>query len=469
MTTSSTEIRCLVTILVLLVAGCVSQPVNQKNAVLTELTPSYQASIAKSVGSAQFEPWWQNFNRPTLSSLVEQALSRNFTLVEAVARLNESRAIATETKSALFPQLRFEAEATKSWQGSDSQSSLGSLGGVLSWEIDLFNRLGSAVTADQYRTQALAQDLQVLRLSLSAQVANTYFAAIAAKTRLKLLNQQVKTDQELLDLLILRFESGIGTNVDVLQQKSRVQDSFSFIPIAESDYEVFENRLDVLLGVAPDGKNRVNDDETLNFAINLPAVGVPADLLLQRPDLRAAQAELIAADADIANAIADRLPNITLGASVASARTTTFSGPVSMLMASFVQPLLDWGQRKAVVAQNKAIYQQKLAAFTDRYLKAVEEVENALTKEEKQREFLNRLKTRQSLLEETLAETEALYTQGVNDYLPVLNALQQLRVLERNLVNEQLELINTRIMLYRAIGGNLALSDTVLNKNNQGE
>ena len=124
-----------------------------------------------------------------------------------------------------------------------------------------------------------------------------------------------------------------------------------------------------------------------------------------------------------------------------------------MIMGTFVAPLLDWGQRKAEVERNEAVYQERLAAFTQLYIEAVGDVENALYQENRQRDFLERLDQRRIVLDKTVQETEARYGQGIDDYLPVLNALQELRQVERAIISERLNLIALRISLYSAIGG----------------
>ena len=107
----------------------------------------------------------------------------------------------------------------------------------------------------------------------------------------------------------------------------------------------------------------------------------------------------------------------------------------------------------SAVKRNEALYKERLAIYTQRYLEAVEDVENVLYQENKQREYIKRLEARRSILAETVDETEALYTQGISDYLPVLNALQDLRAIERDLISEQLNLLNFRVALHRAVGG----------------
>ncbi|MCG8642304.1 MAG: TolC family protein [Desulfobacterales bacterium] len=398
-------------------------------------------------------PWWLGFNRPLLNELIADSLNANQTILQARARLRQARAVTEQTRSSLFPQVTVEGDAGKTWQGTDPRRGTANIGSALQWELDIFNRTGALAEADRLDAQARLEDMNALRLTLSAEVANAYFGAVAAQRRLILLEDQVRTDQELLDLLTLRLENGVGTNVEVLQQQSLVAESRSLIPSTKGLLRIFENRLDVLLGQMPDGQNRIYADETLDLADIMPAVGVPADLLVNRPDLRAVKSELIAADAEIAAAIADRLPRFNLGGSFSYTDTAAYSGPVTMILGNFIQPLIDWGQRKAKIEENRAVYEERLALFAQLYLEAVEAVENALTREHRQREFIKRLEERSVLLKKTKDEAEALYTQGVDDYLSVLNALQELNDVERDLIDERLILINTRIALHRAVGG----------------
>ncbi len=385
--------------------------------------------------------------------LIDQSLNQNYDVAASVAALKQARALSRQTGTQRLPQIDVTGDADKDWEGSDGQRGSAEIGAVLSWELDIWNRIGASAKADQYEATARFEDVEAVKLSLSADVANAYFGAIAAQQRINLLEKQLKLDRDLQGLLQLRLDNGVGTSVDVLRQKARVADSKTLIPLAQSDLRVFENRLDVLLGEMPDAVPRVSQTETLDFSEDMPAIGVPSALLLNRPDLRAALAELVAADADIAAAIADRLPRVTLDGSFVYSDTASFTGPVSMIMGSFVQPLLDWGRRKAEVERNKALYEERLAAYTQLFLEAVEDVESALIREIKQREFLKNLQVQRNILQQTVDASENRYTQGIDDYLPVINALQELRNVERSLITEHLNLLNIRVDLFRAIGG----------------
>ncbi len=439
----------------LLMSGCSLHTVDhevQPSVLPQQSYPSLGTPIHEDDGKA-VEAWWLNLDRPQLTTLIEQAFEANQDIAAAVSRIRHARALQVQTRSKLFPIIDAEGNITDSREGNDDQAGTGAIGVVLSWEIDLFDRIQSLAMADEFEAIAREEDLRALRLSLSTEVADAYFGAVAAHKGMQLLHSQLETDQDLLELIELRQKNGMGTNVEVLQQKGQVAESKGLIPPAEAALRVFENRLDVLLGRQPDGRNRVAPEEALAFASDLPAIGVPAELLFNRHDLRAAHAELVAADADIAAAVSERLPQITLTGSYLYSDDTAYTGMVGTIIGGFVQPILDWGRRKAEVERNKAIYTERLATFTQLYLEAVEQVENALYQEKKQREYLTRLHERLEILQDTVEETEARYTQGVDDYLPVLNALQDLRSIERDLVTERLDLISFRISLYRAIGG----------------
>jgi outer membrane protein TolC len=162
--------------------------------------------------------------------------------------------------------------------------------------------------------------------------------------------------------------------------------------------------MDVLLGKAPDQEERTTADDRLASVGNLPPLGIPSDLLLHRPDLRAQRDRLVAADAAIGEAMAARLPRLTLTGSFFLVDSANASGPAGSLLAGLMQPLLDWGRRKAEVERNQALYEERLTTFTLTYLEAIEEVENILYRENRQREYVQLLDARRHILR---SESEA--------------------------------------------------------------
>lgn len=433
--------------------GCSTHDVNYDptldiNASRYSLETERNASVSK-------ESWYRDFNDSTLNTLVETALKQNYDIKQAIARLNQSRAIAKVSEAAGMPTLDLEAGGSHRYE-EDGTRDVYDVGVGLRWEIDLFDRLENAELADAMEAQARAEDLKALRLSLSGEVAEAYFGAMAARQRLALLEEQVKLDTEYLELVMLRFQNGVATTVEILQQKSQLAQSESLIPIARAELRRYENRLDVLLGEVPDGQSRVEGD-TLKSVAMPEAVGVPSKLLTRRPDLRAQQRRLIAADAQIGAAIAGRLPTLTLGASYYHSESLYYSGPLGLLSASLIQPLVDWGARKARVASSRAYHKEQIARYGSLYLQAIEEVENALYLESQQRDYLERLEARAAVLRLTVEEAQAQYLQGLGDYLTVLSALEALHATERQLITARYALISYRITLYRAIGSDVRL------------
>lgn len=329
-------------------------------------------------------------------------------------------------------------------------------GGVeLAWEVDVFGRLRALSQSDRLQTEATRDDIETVRLALSAEMAESYYGAIAQERQLGLLREQEKLDRRFFNILNARFTEGIGTKIDTLQQQGQLAETQSLIPLAQGAKRVYENRMDVLLGVAPDAGNRVGDKEKFPTFKDIKAIGVPSELLLNRPDLRAMQKRLVAQDAQIGAAIADRLPRLSLTGSYAYVEGGTADGWIGSVLGSVVQPLINWGQKRAEVTRNKALYEVQLAEFTQAYLEAVEDVENALYLEDRQREYLKRLSKRHDILKETVSQTDSVFRQGLTDYLPVLDALKGLRAVERQLLSETFKLIQYRIQSYRAVGGNI--------------
>jgi NodT family efflux transporter outer membrane factor (OMF) lipoprotein len=435
----------------IMLSGCQSHIINPSP------EPLQTGSVVYSIPSPTSKPvdqnWWASFKDAKLDELIDSALNNNFDIMRGLARLDQADALTRQARAARLPLVDIEAGTLRDWADGETRNRLDTVGGALAWEVDVFDRLGSAEFARQNERAARAEDLVAIRLSLSAEVAIAYFDAVGQRRQLFLLEQQIEVDRELLELTELRFEAGLTASVDVLQQSSVLAETESLVPPTEALLRVAENRLDVLIGQAPDGVDLIEENDRFVDIEDLPFIGIPSDLLFNRPDLRALRNELIAADAEIGQAIADRLPRITLEGSLFYGNGSDVTGPAGILLGSIVQPLLDWGARKAEVERSRGLYVERLAIFSQAYLQAIEDVENSLYQERKQREFLDRLERRRHFLERTVEETKDRYTNGLTDFLPVLDALKELQRIERIIVRQERALLDYRIQLHRALGG----------------
>jgi NodT family efflux transporter outer membrane factor (OMF) lipoprotein len=453
----SLMIRLIITTLVgIFFAGCQPHDIDYFPDPIPKGEGEYSISSQESKASDQV--WWAAFDDSKLDLLIREAIANSFDVMQAVARLTQASSLTRQAKAKRLPQLNLEASSRQEWQEGEDRERLNRIGGALEWEIDLFNRLGSAELARQSEQAARMEDIEAVRLSLSAEVAEAYFDAVEQRNQLKLLQNQIDTDLEFLELTRLRFDSGLTASVDVWQQSSQLAETESLVPPTEAILRVAENRLDVLIGLAPDALDRVGDEDQFVDIKDLPFLGVPSDLLLNRPDLRALRNELVAADAEIGQAIAERLPLVMLNGAFLYEDGLDVSGPVGFVLGSLVQPLIDWGARKAEVKRNRALYVERLALFSQVYLEAIESVENTLYLEGKQREFLDRLERRRGFLKRTVEETKDRYTNGLTDFLPVLTAIKELQRIERIILRQQRALLGFRIQLHRALGGNVSSS-----------
>ncbi|MEM1223054.1 MAG: efflux transporter outer membrane subunit [Verrucomicrobiota bacterium] len=432
--------------------------------VREEVAPSVEAtSFVTAKTSTVRQPgasWWIEFENPQLSELIDLALSENFSIATFEARIREAEAVARQTGAERLPQLDIDGDAG---QRANNAPGLGdaiddtrfatTAGLAASWEIDLFGRITSARKAALREVEATDADLEAARLSLSARVATEFYRAVEQRLLLVLLEAQAESDEAFLELTKLRFRKGVTDRVDVVRQQALLAETRSLIPLTRASLREAENSLDALLGGPADAKARVTSD----FPVigKLTSTGVPADLILYRPDLRALQLRLEAIDFETAEAIADRLPRLQLTAALDYAsgpETTTAS---SSALAGILAPILDGGRRAAVVNERQAEYDAALAEFTEAFLGAIAEVENLLFRSTQQNERVEQLAARVGFLREALELSRDRYDNGLVDFLAVLTALEDLQDTERELIDAQGEQIQLRIDLQRAIGGSL--------------
>ncbi|MEE9392161.1 MAG: efflux transporter outer membrane subunit [Planctomycetota bacterium] len=428
----------------------------------------------KESGEGRLESWWKSFDDPTLHRLVKEAFRGNFELEQAWARLDRAQAEWQRAGAPSLPSLdlqnsfslsRFVDEDIGSSGGGfqiepiDERSAGYSIGPRVNWEIDLWKRIENSQAAANYRFDATVDDLQATALLLTAQIADSWFVFREQKALLSLLFEQLDSSRDLLELTELRFSLGQGTALDVLQQRSQVASVEAQAPAVRRNREIARNRLSVLLGRAPVDLNLgAVPDERIPFAglPQFPNIGSPAELIRRRPDLRAARSRLRAADREIAVAIAEKLPRLDFSISYAfsAARGSgLFDQEVGSVLASILTPLFDGGRRDAVLRQREAEVRESLAQYAQSYLLALREIEDALVRENEQKNRLKILDRQLDLATKNLREARSRYQNGLVDFLSVLNAVGSLQTLQRTQISERRVLWGARSELYSALGG----------------
>jgi len=434
----------------LLITGCAAS----SHEVPAPVTPP--ETFSDSGDATMPDQWWRAFDDAPLNQSVDQALGSNLDLRVAWQRLREARSVVDQESASLFPDLDATADAETrrdSERGSDTEQL--QLGLSSSYEVDLWGRIGSRVEAEQFRLQASFADYQTAALSLSAEVTRTWYRLMEARSQLELINNQIQTNRDVLQLIETRFGSGQTQSADVLRQRQLLESTREQKLTIESRIQVLEHQLAVLLGQPP----RSTIDQTRRALPELPPLpdtGLPVELVQRRPDVRRAHNQLRAADADLAAAISNQYPRLTLNASLSTRENDAndlFDNWASAFAGNLVAPLIDAGQRDAGVARTRSVKQQRLFEYGQTILTAFQEVEDALIQEKKQRQRIESLEKQLRLADATYEQLRLEYFNGVTDYIDVLNTLTDRQELRRNLLSAELELLEFRIALYRALAG----------------
>ncbi|MBN1850583.1 MAG: efflux transporter outer membrane subunit [Deltaproteobacteria bacterium] len=424
--------------------------------------------------------WWKEFGDPELDALIEEALSGNLSLVKAWARLRQANAVIAQSRSGVYPSLEASAGASytrqqitseggtatlqsgsPAGQGIESKTTVRqktedySLGLASSYEIDLWGRMRSDRMATLLDYHATREDLNTAAVSIAGQIAEQWINIISQRMQRHLLQKQLETNLTYLELVELRFNKGMVSVLDVFQQRQTVEQTRAQIPFIEAQERLLLNNLALLMGKPPNYPIHITR-ETLPSLKSPPAAGLPADLLVNRPDVRSAGLQLEAADWQVSAARANRLPNLSLSGSAAYSANELdllFDNWILTLAGNLIAPILDGGQRAAEVDRTRAIVDERLSAYRESVVTAIKEVEDALINEEKQQEHIAALELQLETARKALNEAKQRYLNGLKEYLPVLTQLLSVQGLEQDMIQRKTELILYRVGLYRALGG----------------
>jgi multidrug efflux system outer membrane protein len=402
--------------------------------------------------------WWSAFNRSDLDALQASAFTDNLNIAQAWARLRQSEAAALQVGADLYPALSLTSGYDRTWRNEgDTASNQYQSGLDINYDLDLWGKIRSTQSAAEARAVAAADDLQSTALTISASVANRWIEIIEAEHRVALLQQQLEINRTQLELIELRFRNSQANSLDVYQQRQTVARTRSNIPRAEAERSASQYALNLLLGQAASEPLQIDWQTTPTLA-PMPSVGVPSDLLEQRPDVRAALRRIEAADWNVALAKADRLPSVSLGLS-ASTGVEDFEDLFDDWLGKFtgriVAPILDDGRRKLEVKKQLTVVDETVANYRQTVLIAFKEVEDALMLERKVREQLEALRAELGLARQTLSAARNRYANGLSDYLNVISSLVSVQNLERDEISQVANLFKARIALHQALGGQL--------------
>ncbi|HSV44282.1 MAG TPA: efflux transporter outer membrane subunit [Ramlibacter sp.] len=443
----------------LMLQGCANSDRRSADALAAIAPPPAQWQAAAGTAPLQRQ-WWLGFGDPVLARLVDEALVRNIDLRQAVARLAEARALARVQDAAAWPALDFGLGAERSRSLSDVTgrpfaSTQYQTQFVASYEVDLWGRIADLRQAADANSEATAAARDAVALSVAATVASSYIHLRALDARLDLARRTLVSRERSLALTLSRLQRGYGSGLESAQAEAELRATAQTIPQLELAIEHLERALDVLLARTPGSIERGVPLLALTDP-GLPAAGLPSALLRRRPDIAAAELQLVAADAQFAAARAQLLPSLHLSAALSRAGASVLRGdPFTIWSAggSVLAPLFDGGRLRAQVDVNASRRDQVLLAYERTVLSAFAEVETQLAAHALQHAQREQALAQRAALEEALRIAERRYREGFDSYLDQLLAQRNLFAVEQNLLQLQSDLLATEINLYRALGG----------------
>lgn len=414
---------------------------------------------------APVSQFWRGFNDPLLDSLVERALAANTDVRSAAASLREARALNRFADANLLPSIGVNAGAARIRGPNDagvvSTNNNYSAGLDVSWEVDLFGRLGDARRAAEANVLAGAAGVRVAQVSVAAEVARNYFDLRGLQEQLRVAVSSLETQNEALKLVDARLDVGRGTALDSERARALVKSTAANIPALEAALIRTRYRIAVLCGQQPTALDAelepVKPLPGLQ-AVELSAIGSPAELLRRRPDIQLAEAQVSAAAAQVGVARSALFPQIVLGGTLgqnAQHLSELTKGPayVYNLGAQLTWNLLDFGRIRAQIAAADARSDGAMIAYERAVLTALEETEGALaayTRSQRQAALL--YEAAQSSEQAALIARER-FAVGSTDFLTVLDAERELLTARDRLAQSQAGAATTLVAVYKALAG----------------
>lgn len=443
--------------------------------------------------------WWRSFEDPVLDSLLARALAENLDIAEAVARVDEARARLGIATSGLFPTLSGAANAARNEQPANAGFIGGIFGGgqdslpgdsimppeaqperpdrfaftdytaslTLAYEVDIWGRIRKDRAAALNDLIATEDDFRGVRIGVISETVRAYHEVLD-------LSRQVELTEEVLSLLTdrdelaeTRYEQGLVSSFELYQLRGDLRAAATTLPQLEAQLADARRRLDLLTGGLPGATAELTSaaappDDALDVAA--PPPGIPADVLVQRPDVRAAARRLEATRLRVGARKAELLPSITLSGTIglqANRAENLFDlGQwFNNLAAGLTAPLFQGGRLRANLAVSEAQYAQQVAAYTRSVLTAIGEVEATLRQYEAQRDRFTTVIAQLEEAEASLSVQTDRYAAGVGGYTDYLDALRNALGVRSNAASARRDLALARLAVHRALGGSWIASE----------
>jgi len=447
-----------------LLAGCMVGPKYHRPAIQTptayrDLADNPQAQ-AQATSYADL-PWWQVFDDPKLQELIRAAIKQNYDLQLATERINAARAQLAVTRSSLFPQVQGNGNFSGGKENTfQTNYNFLTLTADAAFQLDFFGRLRRATEAARAQLLATEDARQTVLLTLVSDVASDYFTLLQLDLQLQITHDTVKTQQDSVKLTKLRVDHGVATKLDVLQAQQVLDTANAQIPDLERQIAQAENAISILLGNYPQDVPRGRPLVEQTLPPEVPP-GLPSTLMERRPDIREAEQNLVAANAEIGVAKAQFFPQVSLTGSGGGAfgRSSAFSSLMSSQLgiwsygAQVNQPIFTGGALRGNLRLAESQNQQALIAYRQAIQGAFGDASDALIGYQKFHQVRLRQEDSVADLQESVRLSNLRYKGGTTTYLEVLDGQRSLFTAELTLAQARGDEYQSLVQLYKALGG----------------
>jgi NodT family efflux transporter outer membrane factor (OMF) lipoprotein len=450
--------RSALALLLLALSGCAAVGPDRAPPETPPPTHWRAGAAAPAPDAAILAQWWRQFGDPVLDGLVADALAANTDLASARAKLRETRARRDLARAGLGPTLTGSGSAGRTWTDSATGNRFDA-GLDASWEPDLFGAGRRGLEAAEADLAASAEGLRDTRVSLVAEVAGNYLDLRAGERRLAIAEASLAAQTETWRLTRWRHQAGLVSELDEAQALTSLEQTRAGLPSLRTAVAGARNRLAGLLGQAPGELDaRLAATGTQPIAADAAVLGIPADTLRHRPDVRAAERRLAAQAARLGEAEAARYPSFKLTGSLgldAASLAKLFTGEAlaGSLLAGITAPIFDSGRIESAIAIQDALLEQARLAYRAAVLAALEDVENALAGLAHARQRRDELARAAASAGASLAIARDRYSAGLADFQAVLDGQRSQLNLDDQLASANADLGNAQIRLFKALGG----------------
>lgn len=425
----------------------------------SQLSPSEAASFADL-------PWWGVFRDPVLQQLITEAVGNNYDVQIAAARIEQARAELGVVRSEALPQLDYRAGVGGERvivQGlrSVDATNAGTAGAFLdaAWELDLWGRIRRATESARASLFSQEEVRRGVMLTLVTDVASGYFRLLTLDRQLAVAEESVRTYKSTFDLFNLRFQAGRDSDLPVQRAEAIYNSSLSRSAELKRQIEQQENALSILLGGFP---RAIARGKLADQALPPTPVGSTSDILQRRPDIRAAEQNMIAANADIGVAVANFFPRIGLSAFLGGQGVRVAGDNTGFGLWNFglsaTGPIFNGGRLQAIYNGRKAFWDESVAQYRKTVLVAFQETSNALVAQQTLASQQEALEAQVGNLRRSSTLALTRYDGGRANYFEVLEAQQQLYPAEGELAQAQGDQLLASVSLYKALGGGWKLT-----------